>query len=96
MKQKACTKGSYHVCPMYTGDTPHTGGPVLGGQQNKVLFHKKLAAAVGDDVQCNGPLDKISQGSSKVFICGKPAARVNDPCVHGGSLQEGEEKILLG
>lgn len=91
-RKPACTKGAHHICFQYQ----HVGGPVIDCQQSKVLICRKPAAVVGDALHCNGARDKISGGSSKVKICGINAVRMNDPCQHGGYLQTGEGKVLLG
>lgn len=35
-------------------------------------------------------------GSLTVLIGGKPAARVNDPCQHGGRIVQGCATVLIG
>ncbi len=42
------------------------------------------AATLGTQALCTGPVDAVIMGSFKVFICGKPAARMGDICAHGG------------
>ncbi|MDW4772874.1 PAAR domain-containing protein, partial [Escherichia coli] len=45
---------------------------------------------------CTGPLDIVTMGSMKVFIGGKPAARMGDSCAHGGTIITGSPIVLLG
>jgi hypothetical protein len=54
------------------------------------------AATVGDNCFCVGDMDSITAGSSSVFIGGKRAARMDDPCAHGGKVATGCERVLIG
>ena len=45
---------------------------------------------------CVGPPDTIVQGSSSVFINGKPAARMGDMTAHGGRIVLGCFTVLIG
>jgi uncharacterized Zn-binding protein involved in type VI secretion len=57
-----------HVCPMYSGPTPHVGGPILGPGVSTVLIGGLPAATVGDMCQCTGSTDVITTGSGTVRI----------------------------
>ncbi|AIL71499.1 membrane protein [Vibrio vulnificus] len=45
---------------------------------------------------CVGPPDSIKQGSSSVFINGKPAARMFDATNHGGVIIGGSPNVFIG
>ncbi|OJI38722.1 PAAR motif protein [Vibrio vulnificus] len=45
---------------------------------------------------CVGPPDSIKQGSSSVFINGKPAARMFDATNHGGVIISGSPNVFIG
>lgn len=45
---------------------------------------------------CVGPPDSIKQGSSSVFINGKPAARMFDSTNHGGVIIGGSPNVFIG
>ena len=95
MGQPAARMGDQHQCPAYSGDTPHTGGPILKGAAS-VLIGGMPAARVGDPAQCNGPLSTIVAGSTTVLIEGMAAARMGDQTAHGGQIIVGEMKVLIG
>ena len=38
----------------------------------------------------------VTSGSSSVFLCGKPAARVNDPVGCGATILSGAFDVLIG
>jgi len=84
-----------HVCPMYTGDSPHVGGPVAAGCAT-VLIGGAPAARVGDAATCSGPSDAIASGSATVLIGGAPAAHLGSTTVHGGSVVAGCPTVLIG
>ncbi|HDX7787551.1 TPA: PAAR domain-containing protein, partial [Escherichia coli] len=54
------------------------------------------AATQGTQAVCTGPVDMVIVGSFKVFICGKPAARMGDMCAHGGTIVSGCPQVLMG
>ncbi|MCU8517489.1 PAAR domain-containing protein [Vibrio vulnificus] len=54
------------------------------------------AARKGDSMVCVGPPDSIKQGSSSVFINGKPAARMFDATNHGGVIIGGSPNVFIG
>ena len=88
-----------HTCPMSTPGTPpipHVGGPIIGPGCPTVLIGKIPAALVGDNCVCVGPPDTIISGSSKVFIGGKPAARMGDSTSHGGKIVIGMPTVNIG
>lgn len=95
MGQPAARLGDTHQCPAYSGDTPHTGGPILAGA-GTVLISGKPAARVGDQAQCNGPVSTIVMGSMTVMIEGKSAARMGDDTAHGGKIRMGESTVIIG
>jgi uncharacterized Zn-binding protein involved in type VI secretion len=88
-----------HTCPMVTPGVPpipHVGGPIVGPGAPTVLIGKMPAAVMGDMCTCVGPPDTIILGSTGVFICGKPAARMGDQTAHGGVIVKGEPTVLIG
>jgi len=96
MPAPAATVGSYHTCPLYDGDTPHTGGPALSGSSS-VFIEGQPACCAGDPLECaTGGPDTIAGGSISVFINGKAAARSGDPTAHGGKIEQGAGTVFLG
>lgn len=85
-----------HICPMETGPVPHVGGPITGPGCPTVLIQDLPAARVGDLLTCVGPPDTIISGSVTVLINGQPAARMTDPCSHGGVIVMGCFTVLVG
>jgi len=53
-------------------------------------------ARVGDMCVCVGPPDAIAMGSMTVLVNGRPAARVGDSTVHGGTIVLGAFTVLIG
>jgi uncharacterized Zn-binding protein involved in type VI secretion len=92
----AARLGDMHVCPAKTGKVPHVGGPIMGPCVPNVLVGNIPAAVVSDKCVCVGPPDTIVQGSSKVVIGGKPAARLGDSTAHGGVIVAGCPTVLVG
>ncbi|WDE08523.1 PAAR domain-containing protein [Thalassomonas viridans] len=95
MALPAATVTHMHLCPKVTGNVPHIGGPIVNGSPN-VLIGNLPAARIGDTLVCVGPPDKITQGSTGVFINGKGAARLGDGTAHGGKITEGNPTVLIG
>jgi uncharacterized Zn-binding protein involved in type VI secretion len=60
-----------------------------------VLIGSMPAAGVGDMAVCVGPPDSIVMGSMAALIGGKPAARLGDPCAHGGKIVSGCPTVLI-
>lgn len=96
MGKPAARVNDNHVCPMYSGDTPHKGGAILQGGSPNVNIEGKPAARFGDLAQCNGPVDQIFSGSGTVFINGKKAARQGDRTAHGGTITSGASNVNIG
>ena len=91
MPQPAPRVTDMHVCPMVTPGlppVPHVGGPLLPPGSPSVLIGGLPAATLAVDV--------VIMGSFKVFICGKPAARMGDNCAHGGVIVSGYPQVLVG
>jgi uncharacterized Zn-binding protein involved in type VI secretion len=85
-----------HTCPLFTGSTPHVGGPVLPPGNPTVFIAGAPAAGVGDHCVCVGPTDTITKGSLTVLIGGRPAARMGDTTAHGGVITIGAPAVLIG
>jgi uncharacterized Zn-binding protein involved in type VI secretion len=96
MSQPAARVSDMHSCPMVTGVVPHVGGPILPPGVPTVLIGGKPAATVGDMCVCNGPPDRIAQGSATVLIGGRRAARLGDRTDHGGMITHGAPTVLIG
>lgn len=98
MPQPAARLGDMHVCPMITPGIPpipHVGGPISVTSAPAVLIGGAPAATVGAVAICTGPPDSVISGSCKVFIAGKPAARMGDACAHGGTIVGGFPGVLI-
>jgi uncharacterized Zn-binding protein involved in type VI secretion len=91
----AARVGDPHLCPMVTGVVPHVGGPILPPGCPTVLIGGLPAATVGNLVTCVGPPDTIAKGSTKVLICGMPAARMLDLTAHGGMIVMGCPTVII-
>ncbi|MDE2335018.1 MAG: PAAR domain-containing protein [Rhodospirillales bacterium] len=96
MGQPAARLTDMHVCPMTTGPVPHVGGPIAGPGCPTVLIQMLPAARATDQAVCVGPPDMIAMGSTTVLIGNMPAARLGDPCGHGGSIVLGCFTVLIG
>lgn len=99
MGKPAARLTDMHVCPMVTPGVPpvpHVGGPITGPGVPTVLIGGTPAAVMGDMCTCVGPPDTIILGSMGVMIDGKPAARMGDLTVHGGTIAGGCPTVLIG
>jgi uncharacterized Zn-binding protein involved in type VI secretion len=96
MGQPAARLTDMHVCPMVTGVVPHVGGPIISPGFPTVLIQGLPVARVGDMLVCVGPPDTVAMGSTGVLIGSQPAARLGDPCAHGGTIILGCFTVLVG
>ncbi|EEY6190670.1 TPA: type VI secretion protein [Escherichia coli] len=99
MSQPAARITDMHICPMISPGippVPHVGGPLLSPALPFVLIGGLPAATIGTLALCTGPVDSVIMGSTKVFICNKPAARMGDTCAHGGTIVTGCPVVFLG
>ena len=97
MSKPAARLGDGHACPMVEPNgIPHVGGPIIGPGCVTVIIEGQPAATKGDSCGCAGPPDKITGGSSGVFIGGKSAARSGDGCEHGGVVVGGSATVFIG
>lgn len=96
MAQPAARIGDMHSCPVVSGETPHTGGPIGPMGSPDVFIEGRAAARLGDLAACQGPPDQITRGSQTVFINGKSAARQGDGTAHGGSIVQGALMVNIG
>lgn len=94
----AARVGDDHICPMFDGNKPHKGGPIMAPGCPTVLIGCSPAARVGDLAVCLSPaVDTISMpGAPTVLIGGRPAARKGDGTVHGGRITTGCETVIIG
>jgi uncharacterized Zn-binding protein involved in type VI secretion len=79
-----------HTCPA------HVGGPLLPPGSPDVIIGGLAAARVTDAATCEGPPDVVAQGATMVLLNGLPAARTDDPTVHGGTIVGGLSTVLIG
>ena len=96
MGEPAARLTDMHICPLWSGDVPHVGGPIESPGEPTVLIGGLPAARVTDMAYCNGPPDVIVEGSPTVYIGGLMAARLGDSTAHGGMVIEGEPTVLIG
>jgi uncharacterized Zn-binding protein involved in type VI secretion len=97
VSKPAARLGDLHECPMVEPNgIPHVGGPIIGPGCVTVIIESQPAATAGDACGCAGPPDKITGGSSGVFIGGKPAGRSGDGCEHGGVVIGGSASVFIG
>ncbi|MBY6047236.1 PAAR domain-containing protein [Vannielia litorea] len=89
----------FHVCPLVTPGVPpipHVGGPILPTCSINVLTCNMPQARLTDKALCVGPPDVIVFGSPLVLVNNLPAARLGDPCAHGGAITTGCPTVLIG
>lgn len=99
MLQPAARISDMHICPVITPGippVPHVGGPLLPPGSPVVFIGDLPAATLGTRALCSGAVDTVIMGSTKVFICNTPAARMGDTCAHGGTIVTGYPMVLLG
>jgi uncharacterized Zn-binding protein involved in type VI secretion len=97
--QPAARVGDFHFCPASTGPVPYVGGailpPVLPPGAKPTLAGGVQQARMGDLATCTGPPDTISRGTIPVIVSTVPAARMTDPCAHGGTILLGCATVLI-
>src|SRR5262245_3825452 len=97
MGMPAARRTDNHYCPAFLPNgSPHQGGPIAGPCAPKVLIYGLPAARLNDKAVCKGPIDTIVAGCPTVLIYGLPAARQGDACGHGGYIERGCPKVLIG
>ncbi|WP_347878366.1 PAAR domain-containing protein [Providencia rettgeri] len=99
MMKPAARISDMHICPLLTPGVPpvpHIGGAIIPPGAPNILIGGLPAATVGTMATCIGALDSIITGSMTVFINNKPAARMGDTCMHGGTIITGYPKVLIG
>lgn len=86
-----------HICKRTTGTTPHVGGHALTGATH-VIVGKHPALREGDPLLCAAdPTAKVTEGSSRVIIEGRPAAVLGQSrSSHGGELLGAPSKVIIG
>ncbi|MCA9024276.1 MAG: PAAR domain-containing protein [Planctomycetaceae bacterium] len=92
----AARVGDDHECTEVTGVVPHVGGPILGPGAVNVLLEGMPASIVGDECECEGPVDMTVMGSATVMISNKPSVRQDDETEHGGMIVAGAPTVLIG
>jgi uncharacterized Zn-binding protein involved in type VI secretion len=89
MGNQPLTKGSKHMCCLFTGQVAHAVGQIDGNYSSSVYLDGLPLAVVGSTITCNdGSTATILTGSSKVFIEGKPMAILASQTSHGGSFSK--------
>lgn len=63
----AACQGDPHVCPMFTGTKPHTGGTITKGSATVVIGNKP-AARVADLTVCTSEPGQVAGGEATVLI----------------------------
>lgn len=96
MGRPAARLTDMHICPQWSGDTPHVGGPIVSPGCPRVRIGGQSAGRVGDAAICNGPWDSVAQGSATVYVGGARAARLGDRTIHGGVIVAGCPTVLIG
>ncbi|SIN91582.1 PAAR domain-containing protein [Vannielia litorea] len=89
----------FHACPMVTPGVPpipHVGGPILPTCSINVITCNMPQARQTDKAFCVGPPDIIVFGSPTVLVNNLPAARMGDPCSHGGAITSGCPTVHIG
>lgn len=88
-----------HVCPMVSPapvPVPHVGGPIIGPGAVTVLTGSIPQSVITDSCVCVGPPDTILKGSMTVLATKKPAVRIGDMTVHGGSIVGMLPTVIIG
>jgi uncharacterized Zn-binding protein involved in type VI secretion len=79
-----------HTCPKCAE------GPIKPEGCKTVRVGNQPAAREGDEAECCGGIDKVTEGERSVLIGGKPAARVGDATAAGGSIVKGLASVWIG
>ena len=89
---KAARLNDPHQCPSgVMGTLTANLGPM------KVTIESSPAAVVGTiATPCFAGPNAVQNGSSKVTIGGRPAARVGDMTIHGSKITLGSTKVTIG
>jgi uncharacterized Zn-binding protein involved in type VI secretion len=84
-------------------DLTAPGGSVLGPGVPNVFIGGNPAAVMGDNHLCGIPASQAHvqpsvflKGSATVFINGKAALRVGDPCACEATVSIGEPTVMIG
>ncbi len=89
---KAARLNDPHQCPSGV-----IGALVSNTAPMKVIIQGLPAAVVGTiATPCFAGPNSVIKGSTKVMICGSPAARVNDMTAHGSKITMGSSKVTIG
>jgi len=87
----AVRRDDVHTCPH------HGASPVVGPCCPTVLIGNRPAARKGDIALCQETIpDPIVDGCPTVLIGNQPAARLLEGCAHGGVVQGGFARVLIG
>lgn len=97
MSKPAARKNDPHLCPMFSGTTPHVGGPAIAGSPT-VLINNLPALRLGDATICTGVgcPDPLASAASTVLIENLGAGRLGDLTIHGGCIVAGSPDVFIG
>ena len=81
-----------------TGSASSGGGDVLEGSANVVIEHQPAARAGMDHATCDHghPPTLIAEGSSTVFVNGRPLGRLGDPAQCAAHLRSSATTVIVG
>ncbi len=77
-------------------ECPNGGSSPIVTGASAVFIEGRLAARVGDKLDCAGGHTQIESGSPTVFIEGMHAARTGDTTCHKGALTTGATTVFIG
>jgi len=77
---------------------PHVGGPLRNATPVCLKINGRNVIRLADFADCwwPAPDDVVAEGSATVLVCGLPVARKGDGMIHGGTIIEGSDTVLIG
>ncbi|MCA0913203.1 MULTISPECIES: PAAR domain-containing protein [Marinobacter] len=88
-------KGHYHMCPMFSGNTPHVGGGIAEGD-GAFTVNGTPVALQGHKCNCKvGGPDTLSQGAPGLTVNGVPVVLQGSATAHGGVVLEGDPAVTV-
>ncbi len=86
--------GDQHLCPLVNPDlSPHFGGVINEGA-SKLKINGLKAGRFRDQLNCNGPLDVISEGVPDLLIEGQAAGFLGAQTFHGGCITSASPNVI--
>ncbi|AXQ15459.1 MULTISPECIES: PAAR domain-containing protein [Shewanella] len=88
-------KGHQHICPMFSGNTPHVGGPINQGE-SALTVNGIPVALTGHkcDCQVGGP-DTLVQGHPSLTVNGIAVVLQGASTAHGGKVIQGDAALTV-